>query len=101
MQRRLSGLVLLCAAIICSQTVQAQSWEATTGAQSPGKGRQALAFLPSELWIHSGDSITWTFATDEPHSVTFLKPRTGPSVLHRWLSRHYTECLCFRWFGVR
>lgn len=74
MLRRLSGLVLLCAAIICSQTVQAQSWEATTGAQSPGKGRQALAFLPSELWIHSGDSITWTFPTDEPHSVTFLKP---------------------------
>ena len=74
MQGRLSGLLLLCAAIVCSQTVQAQSWEATTGAQSPGKGRQALAFLPSELWIHSGDSITWTFATDEPHSVTFLKP---------------------------
>ena len=74
MQRKLSGLVLLCAAMVCSQTVQAQAWEATTGAQSPGKGRQALAFLPSELWIHTGDSITWTFATDEPHSVTFLKP---------------------------
>lgn len=45
-------------------------WQAKVGAQSPDRGRQALAFLPNEIWIHVGDSITWTFAVDEIHTVT-------------------------------
>ncbi len=52
--------------------VQAQ-WAATVGAQSNDKGFQALAFLPNEIWIHAGDSITWTFDADEIHTLTFLK----------------------------
>ena len=47
-------------------------WHATVGAQSKDKGRQALAFLPNEIWIHTGDSITWSFDVDEIHTVTFL-----------------------------
>ena len=47
-------------------------WSATIGAQSTDLGRQALAFLPNEIWIHAGESITWTVAADEPHTVTFL-----------------------------
>jgi plastocyanin len=43
------------------------------GAQSADKGKQALAFLSNEVWIHAGDSILWTAATDELHTVTFLK----------------------------
>ena len=43
------------------------------GAQSADKGKQALAFLSNELWIHVGDGICWTAATDEIHTVTFLK----------------------------
>lgn len=35
-----------------------QTWFATVGAQSNDEGRQALAFLPNEIWIHAGDSIT-------------------------------------------
>jgi plastocyanin len=73
MQRKLRWLVLPCAAVIFSQAVHAQSWHATAGAQSPDKGMQALAFLPDEIWIHAGDSITWSLPTEEPHSVTFLK----------------------------
>jgi plastocyanin len=38
----------------------------------PSLGRQGLAFLPNEIWIHAGDSITWTVTADEPHTVTFL-----------------------------
>ena len=74
MRRRLMWLVLLSAAIVFSQPVHGQSWQATSGAQSPDKGVQALAFLPNEIWIHAGESITWTFPANEPHSVTFLKP---------------------------
>ena len=49
-----------------------QTWFATVGAQSPDEGRQALAFFPNELWIHAGDSIKWTWVTNEGHTVTFI-----------------------------
>ncbi|HEY2860552.1 MAG TPA: plastocyanin/azurin family copper-binding protein [Terracidiphilus sp.] len=55
-------------------TVQAKEWQATAGAESPDRGSQALAFLPNELWIHTGDSIHWTFPTHERHTLTFLTP---------------------------
>ena len=62
------------AVLIVPQTLQATQWHVTVGAQSKNKGHQALAFLPNEIWIHAGDSITWTFPVPEPHSVTFLTP---------------------------
>jgi plastocyanin len=62
-------LVALC----LPQVVQGAMWRATAGAQSNDKGMQALAFLPNEMWIHAGDSISWTFPSDEIHTVTFLK----------------------------
>jgi len=61
-------------------TVQAKEWEATAGAESPGRGSQALAFLPNELWINTGDSIRWTFPTHERHTITFMRPgQTRPA----------------------
>ena len=66
-------LVLLMAGAITS-TAQAKDWQAIAGAESPNRGSQALAFLPNELWVHTGDSIRWTFPTHERHTVTFLKP---------------------------
>jgi plastocyanin len=50
---------------------QAQ-WKATLGAQSQSMGHQALAFLPNEIWIHPGESVTWTSNVDEIHTVSFL-----------------------------
>jgi plastocyanin len=62
-------------------------WQAKVGAQFPNclvggdadlklatgcQARQAMAFIPNEIWIHQGDSITWTRGTDEGHTVTFL-----------------------------
>ncbi len=67
-------LTLLVAVLLVTQGLQARyQWHANVGAQSADKGRQALAFLPSELWIHAGDSVTWYFNVDEIHTVTFLK----------------------------
>src|SRR6185312_12163569 len=60
--------VLAFPAALCAQ----QTWHATAGSQSKDMARQALAFLPNEMWIHAGDSITWTVPTGEPHTVTFL-----------------------------
>ena len=77
--------------------LQAKEWQATVGAASPDRGSQALAFLPNEFWIHTGDSIRWTFPTQERHTLTFLTPgqirpplfwsrlgvsRSGVQVLH-------------------
>src|ERR1700736_2921271 len=59
--------------LIIPQLVQAQ-WQVSAGAESPNRGSQALAFLPNELWVHTGDTIRWTFPTHERHTLTFLKP---------------------------
>jgi plastocyanin len=63
---------VIIAALAAPQVLSAHDWKATVGAQNHDKGHQALAFLPNELWIHSGDSITWTQESDEIHTVTFL-----------------------------
>jgi plastocyanin len=55
-------------------TAQATEWQVAAGAESPDRGSQALAFLPNELWIQTGDNIRWTFPTHERHSLTFLTP---------------------------
>jgi plastocyanin len=66
------GLVAL-AVVSSPQVVEAQqSWNAKVGAETHDMGRQALAFLPNEIWIHAGDSVTWTFNSDEIHTVSFL-----------------------------
>jgi plastocyanin len=65
-----AGIIL--GTLTLPHALQAQ-WQATVGAQSKNKGHQALAFLPNEIWIHAGDTITWTFPTDEIHTVSFLK----------------------------
>ena len=74
---RFVGAMLAAAVWIAPQAVQAASWRASAGAQSGGWEILGLAFLPNELWIRAGDSITWTFVTDEPHTVTFLTPTTA------------------------
>jgi plastocyanin len=69
MKRWISVLAML----ILPQFLQAaQSWRATAGAEANNHGTQALAFLPNEMWIRAGDSITWTFPTPEIHTVSFL-----------------------------
>lgn len=61
------------------QGAQAQ-WHAIAGTQSSDQARQALAFLPNELWIHQGDSITWQFEAGEIHTVTFLSTVPAPQI---------------------
>ncbi len=58
-------------ALTCALQAQ-QNWSATVGGQSKDMARQAVAFLPNEMWIHAGDNITWTFASGDIHTVTFL-----------------------------
>lgn len=64
--------MLVFAFLVLPQIARAQ-WHATVGAQNKSLGHQALAFLPNEIWIHAGDSITWTSNVDEIHTVSFLR----------------------------
>lgn len=66
--------VLLCliGILVATPSFATQHWRAKVGAQSHDMGRQAMAFLPNEMWIHAGDKITWTFDANEIHTVTFL-----------------------------
>jgi plastocyanin len=74
-QTKLSVMGFICVPLfLMPALVQAQNWEVQVGAQSHDKGRQVIAFLPNELWIHAGDSVAFTVASDEPHTVTFLTP---------------------------
>jgi plastocyanin len=66
--------LLLLLGLIMPIAASGESWHATVGAQSTDMGEQALAFLPEEMWVHTGDSVTWTFSTNEPHTLTFLMP---------------------------
>lgn len=63
-------------AVFGATTVEAKQWNAVVGAQSSDQAKQAMAFLPNEMWIYAGDSIRWTVAADEIHTVSFLRP--GP-----------------------
>jgi plastocyanin len=51
-----------------------QTWYVQVGAESQNEAKQADAFLPNEIWIYAGDSITFKFAPKhEIHTVTFLQ----------------------------
>src|SRR5579863_4501113 len=66
-------LAALLAFLTASCALQAQqNWNAAVSGQSKDMSRQAVAFLPNEIWIHAGDSITWTFNSGDIHTVSFL-----------------------------
>src|SRR5689334_23072193 len=68
-------LVLIVGVLVSLQSGRADTtWHVRVGAQSKDLGRQALAFLPNEIWIHEHDSITFRSGVDEPHTVTFMTP---------------------------
>jgi plastocyanin len=67
-----ASLLLLVASSLPRQAQAQQNWNATVGGQSADMSKQEVAFLPNEIWIHAGDSITWTFNSGDIHTVTFL-----------------------------
>src|SRR5262245_10836739 len=71
-----SALVLM--ALLIPMAQAQVTWNVDMGAQSKDYSKQALAFLPNEIWIYAGDSITWTSEVDEVHTVSFLKQSGGP-----------------------
>ena len=92
---QLRGILWHCAlliGLIVPLSALADTWQLQVGAQTGDKANQALAFLPNEIWIHAGDNITWSFVTDEVHTVTFLTPGQASIALRR-MSRYDTRFL--------
>ena len=80
--------MLLVLVLVLPQAVRAEIWHAIVGDQSGMTDRLGLAFLPNELWIHAGDSVTWAFNSIEPHTVSFL-----PAGMIRPLSVHDSDVI--------
>ena len=54
------------------------AWVVQAGGSSQNEALQALQFYPGTITIDAGDSITWQFPAGEPHTVTFLGPKSAP-----------------------
>jgi plastocyanin len=54
------------------------TWSVKVGAQSADKGVQANGFFNNKITIDAGDTVTWNWAADEIHTVTFLSGAPEP-----------------------
>jgi plastocyanin len=57
---------------------QPVGWTVQAGASDQNEALQALQFYPATITIDEGDSVTWKYPAGEPHTVTFLGPKTSP-----------------------
>src|SRR6476469_2556051 len=53
------------------------TWHVRVGAESPDMAVAGMGFLPSNVWVDQGDTVSWTANSAEPHTVTFLAPGTA------------------------
>jgi plastocyanin len=61
-----------------------QDWTVLVGSQSPDMAVQGQRFLPGDVTIDAGDSVTWKANSAEFHTVTFIdggKPQTSVAPL--------------------
>lgn len=61
-----------------SQPQQPFSWNVQAGTSSQSEAYQGLQFYPNAITIDAGDTVTWTFPSGEPHTVTLLGPKATP-----------------------
>ena len=61
-------------------------WRLNAGGSSHSEAYQGLQFYPNTITVNVGDTVTWTYPSVEPHTVTFLgagqatpPPPTDPS----------------------
>ncbi len=57
---------------------QPVDWVLQAGASGQNEALQALKYYPASITINAGDSLTWKYPAGEPHTVTFLGPKTAP-----------------------
>ncbi|HEY8490743.1 MAG TPA: plastocyanin/azurin family copper-binding protein [Dehalococcoidia bacterium] len=57
------------------------TWRVTAGTATADQAIQANAFLPREIFINVGDTVTWTVGSGEFHTVTFLSGGPRPPLV--------------------
>lgn len=73
-----AGALAITAVLPGAVVATAVSWQAAVGAATKNEAVQVNAFLPRTLTVDVGDSITWTVASGEFHTVTFLSGAAQP-----------------------
>lgn len=61
--------------------VGAVAWQATVGTATNNQAVQVNAFLPGDLTVDVGDSVTWNLGSGEFHTVTFLSGTVAPPLI--------------------
>jgi len=75
---------MLAAALVTPAATAADppvAWQATVGAATRNEAVQVNSFLPRQLSVNVGDSITWTVGSGEFHTVTFLSGAAAPPLI--------------------
>ncbi len=78
----LPALALAMVAVFASTGTSVQAAAVTLKVRA-GDGETGYAvntFLPASVYVRAGDTITWSFPWDEPHSVTFGAIQGNPEV---------------------
>jgi plastocyanin len=77
----LPALAIAMAAVFAStgQSVHAAAVSLKVRAGDGETGYAVNLFLPEDIYLRAGDTVTWDFVWDEPHSVTFGEIAGDPS----------------------
>lgn len=62
------------------------TWKVLVGEQSPDLAIQGMRFLPGEIWIDQGDSITFLANSAEIHTVSYGTPPLPPTSVNNVLA---------------
>jgi plastocyanin len=78
----LLALVLAYPAVAAASTPPPpRTYAVLVGAENVPRGIDIMAFFPSKVTIHAGDSILWIQNSNEIHTVTFLGGTAPPELL--------------------
>lgn len=73
----LAGPLAAGASSAAAATTGPVTWRVRVGAETPDMAVTAMRFLPRDVWVNVGDTVSWGTNSAEPHTVTFLAPGTG------------------------
>jgi plastocyanin len=59
----------------------AHTYKVLVGAEQPGRGVDVMAYFPSHITIHVGDTVRWIQNSNEIHTVTFLGGQPLPEII--------------------
>ena len=75
------GALAVAAIVPAAAAASPVDWQAGAGVSSKDEAIQVNAFLPRDLTVDEGDSITWHLNSGEFHTVTFLSGAAAPPLI--------------------